>query len=200
MQVLQLYSVGPALQPVLEQPSSLWVPWSHEFWSASAYIINRPGMRKVCPWHSHTCQIQAWARFLPSAVQHFSRRADLGQLHSCAACWLRLMLTAVQILELYAPGSLNASAVTTVQMPKDPPCNAEQLVFKHTTSFTCTDLFVYEEVGVSTIHRDETHADLHLDKLVCTSRRCGHTEAQCTEQDSDSSVPAVYALSLGPLS
>ena len=48
-EVLQLYSLSPTLQPLLDQPPALWLAWSREFWSASAYIINRAGMHKVQP-------------------------------------------------------------------------------------------------------------------------------------------------------
>ena len=110
-ETLQLYSLSPSLHLLLEQPPSLWLAWNPEFYSASAYIINQAGMRKV--------------------------------------------------LSQYAPASLNATAVTAVDFSGGPACNAEDIVFSSTHSYTCTDLFVYEEDGVSTIHNDETHAEIH---------------------------------------
>lgn len=144
-ETLQLYSLSPALHLMLEEPPSLWLAWNPEFLSASAYIISRAGMRKVGPGGSEVCS---------------AGRLRLCGL-SCEECCFTTAGHAVQVLSRYAPASLNATAVTAVDFSGGPACNAEDLVFSSTHSYTCTDLFVYEEDGVSTIHNDETHAEIH---------------------------------------
>lgn len=66
-----------------------------------------------------------------------------------------------QILELYSPASLTSTTIRGVQLPDPPPCDSEDFIYRPTQSYTCTDLFVYEKEGSSTIHDDDARMQIH---------------------------------------
>ncbi|CAL5220631.1 g2674 [Coccomyxa viridis] len=44
---LSLYMMGPDADAIYRSPQSLWVPWHTKIFSAGAYIMHRPAMRKL---------------------------------------------------------------------------------------------------------------------------------------------------------
>ena len=67
----------------------------------------------------------------------------------------------MQLLKLYAPGSLDADAIREVQLPTPPPCDPEDFVYRSLASYTCTDLYAYEEEGNSSLHNGSERMQIH---------------------------------------
>ena len=75
--------------------------------------------------------------------------------------WCMLLTALAQLLELYAPESLEAATLHSFQPASPPPCDGEDLVFRPLKTYLSASLHFFEEESNSTLHNDQARMAIH---------------------------------------